>query len=282
MIRLPVDLPLQAALWAIAAMAGLAAWLLTTVAGGALLSLWERVRLYRGSALKAQMARYERGERRLPDALLYGYPDLPWPAIGLGLAGAACAALYLVVGLPYALFAVVLERVPYLLRGMLQREGKQRLRLLVRDFVDDLREAEAIHGSLGKALDALVEAAVQGKRADPVAAVLVYRTRARTAQVTADQVLAQMAADLRSEEMQEVAGQVRLALAGGMRLSEALEAVGSTLSDVIAAEVNVRLQAAPNTYVLPMVIFMFGPLMALMLYPLVLRIVGMLAGGGGL
>jgi pilus assembly protein TadC len=175
------------------------------------------------------------------------------------------------------LVAVVLERAPYLVRGMLRREGQARLRLRIRDFVDDLREAVAIHGSLGKALDALV--ATQGERTDALALVLARRARSRSAQLSADQVLDGMAADLKSPDMHEVAAQVRLALAGGMDLADALAAVTDTLSEVIAAEVNVRLQAAPNTYILPMVLFMFGPLLILMLYPVALRVVALITGG---
>ena len=66
----------------------------------------------------------------------------------------------------------------------------------------------------------------------------------------------------------------RLALAGGMDLARALDTVAETLS-----EVNVRLQAAPNTYVMPRVLFMFGPLLLLMLYPVALRVVALTTGG---
>jgi pilus assembly protein TadC len=135
----------------------------------------------------------------------------------------------------------------------------------------------AIHGSLGKALDALV--ATQDERTDAIALALARRARSRSAQLSADQVLEHMATDLKSPDMREVAAQVRLALAGGMDLAEALSAVADTLSEAIAAEVNVRLQAAPNTYVLPMVLFMFGPLLILMLYPVALRVVALITGG---
>ncbi len=95
----------------------------------------------------------------------------------------------------------------------------------------------------------------------------------------ADQVLTQMATDLRSPEMAEVAAQVRLALAGGMNLAEALDTVADTLTELIAAAVNVRLQAAPNTYIMPMVVFIFGPLLILMLYPVALRVAALIGGG---
>lgn len=262
-----------------AGLAGAGAWLLLYVAGQAMVGLLARVRLYRRTRAAQQLARYQATApaAALPDHVLYGYPDLAWSALGIGLAVVGCLALLPVLGFPGALVAVVLERAPYLVRGQLQREGQARLRLRVRDFVDDLREAVAIHGSLGKALDALV--ALQGERTDPVALALVRRVRSRSAQLSADQVLEHMATDLKSPAMREVAAQVRLALAGGMDLARALDTVAETLSEVIAAEVNVRLQAAPNTYVLPLVLFMFGPLLILMLYPVALRVVALITGG---
>ena len=265
----------------VAGLAGAGAWLLLYAVGQTLVSLVGRVQLYRRSHAAQQLARYQATATvaALPYHVLYGYPDLAWPALGIGLAVVGCLALLPVLGFPGALVAVVLERAPYLVRGQLQREGQARLRLRIRNFVDDLREAVAIHGSLGKALDALV--AAQGERSDALALVLARRSASRSAQLSADQVLEQVAADMKSADMREVAAQVRLALAGGMDLADALAAVADTLSEVIAAEVNVRLQAAPNTYILPMVLFMFGPLLILMLYPLALRVVALITGGSG-
>ena len=271
---------LQTLTLGVAGLAGAGTWLLLLTLGQTLVGLVGRVRLYRRTRAEQQLARYRAvmpATVALPDHVLYGYPDLSWQALGLGLAVVGILALLPVLGFPGALVAVVLERAPHLVRGQLVREGRARLRLRIRDFVDDLREAVAIHGSLGKALDALV--GTQGERADAVALALARRARSRSAQLSADQVLDGMAADLKSPDMREVAAQVRLALAGGMDLAEALSAVAETLSEVIAAEVNVRLQAAPNTYVLPMVLFMFGPLLILMLYPVALRVVALITGG---
>jgi hypothetical protein len=271
---------LQTLTLGVAGLAGAGAWLLLITLGQTLVSLVGRVRLYRRARAEQHLARYRTtapATSTLPDHVLYGYPDVSWQALGLGLAVVGILALLPVLGFPGALVAVVLERAPALVRGQLVREGRARLRLRIRDFVDDLREAVAIYGSLGKALDALV--ATQGERVDAVALTLARRARSRSAQLSADQVLDGMAADLKSPDMREVAAQVRLALAGGMDLAEALSAVAETLSEVIAAEVNVRLQAAPNTYVMPMVLFMFGPLLILMLYPVALRVVALITGG---
>jgi len=264
----------------VASLAGAGVWLLLMALGQTLVSLIGRVRLYRQARAEQLLARYRTtvlAAAALPDHVLYGYPDVSWSALGLSLAAVGILGLLPVLGFPGALVAVVLERAPALVRGQLVREGRARLRLRIRDFVDDLREAVAIHGSLGKALDALV--ATQGERTDAIALALARRARSRSAQLSADQVLDGMATDLKSPDMREVAAQVRLALAGGMDLAEALSAVADTLSEVIAAEVNVRLQAAPNTYVLPMVLFMFGPLLILMLYPVALRVVALITGG---
>jgi pilus assembly protein TadC len=264
----------------VAGLAGTGVWLLLYALGQTLVNLVGRVRLYRQARAEQLLARYRTTvpvAAGLPDHVLYGYPAISWSALGLGLAVVGMLALLPVLGFPGALVAVVLERAPLLVRGQLMREGRARLRLRIRDFVDDLREAVAIHGSLGKALDALV--ATQDERTDAIALALARRARSRSAQLSADQVLEHMATDLKSPDMREVAAQVRLALAGGMDLAEALSAVADTLSEAIAAEVNVRLQAAPNTYVLPMVLFMFGPLLILMLYPVALRVVALITGG---
>jgi len=264
----------------VAGLAGTGVWLLLYALGQTLVNLVGRVRLYRQARAAQLLARYRTTvpvAAGLPDHVLYGYPAISWSALGLGLAVVGMLALLPVLGFPGALVAVVLERAPLLVRGQLMREGRARLRLRIRDFVDDLREAVAIHGSLGKALDALV--ATQDERTDAIALALARRARSRSAQLSADEVLEHMATDLKSPDMREVAAQVRLALAGGMDLAEALAAVTDTLSEAIAAEVNVRLQAAPNTYVLPMVLFMFGPLLILMLYPVALRVVALITGG---
>ena len=260
------------------ALAAAGGWLVVNAAGWGALGLWERIRLYRRSRRALYVMQVQRGTAALSEELLYGYPDLPWRALRIGLVIAGFLVLLPVLGFPGAGMAVVLNYAPLLLRRMLRREGQYRLRLRVRDFVDDLREAIAIHGSLGKALDALLMLYRDNVR-DPLALALARRAAARTAQTAPDQVLQEMAQDLRSAEMREVADQVRLALAAGMDLTQALAAAADNLSEVIAAQVNMRLQAAPNSYVLPMVLFMFGPLMILMLYPVALRVVAMIAPG---
>ncbi len=268
----------QSLVWGVAGLAGCGAWLLLRSLGEATVTLVQRIGRYRQGQAQRQLAQYQTAATdALPDAVLYGYPNVAWSTLGWSLAGGGFLALLPVVGLPGALAAVILERVPYLVRGLLKREGETRLRLALRDFVDDLREAIAIHGSLGKALDVLV--VTHSTRHRALALALARRTRTRGAQVSADQVLAQMATDLRSPEMADVAAQVRLALAGGMNLAEALDTVADTLTELIAAAVNVRLQAAPNTYIMPMVVFIFGPLLILMLYPVALRVAALIAGG---
>ena len=254
-------------------------WLaLAALAYGAV-DLVRRIARLRVSRITVQLRAYEQGQAALPEHVLYGYPDLPWDMAGAVLAVGLFLVLMATAGWPMAALAGLTMRLPHLLRRTFQKEGQARLKLLVRDFVDDLREAYAIYGSLGRALDALVEASQAGGRRDAVALALRARARTRTTQVGADEILAQMAKDLRSEAMQEAADQVRLGLAAGMDLGQALAAVADNLSELIAADVNIRLQAAPNTYLMPMVICMFGPLLVLVLYPLALRIMTLLDSG---
>ncbi len=266
-------------IWLVAGLAALGAWLVVFALGCQSLDLWRRVRALRLSRIARLIRVYEGGAARLPDHVLYGYPDLPWDALGYVLAGLLFAGLLLTAGWPTAAVAGFALRLPHLVRRTLRKDGQARLKLLVRDFVDDLREAYAIYGSLGRALAALAEAAEAGRRSDAVAVALRARARTRTTELGADEILGQMARDLKSDAMQEAADQVRLGLAAGMDLGVALAAVADNLSEVIAAEVNIRLQAAPNTYLMPMVICMFGPLLALMLYPLALRIMALLGSG---
>jgi hypothetical protein len=265
-------------LWAASILVGVGVCLLTFTLGRYLPLIWERTRILTRSRAERDILRYQRGESDLPDHVLYGYPDLPWRTMGMVLAAIGCLLILVTAGPRYALVAVVLERAPWLARRLLRSEGKQRLRLHARDFVDDLREAFAIHGSLGRALSALADVAGQAGRKDAVSVALLRRAQGLSVQTPAEQVLDQLADDLRSADVRQVADHVRLALAGGMEMGEALEAVAATLSETIAAEVNVRLQAAANVYVLPMVILTFGPLMAIGLFPLVLRITALLAG----
>ena len=114
---------------AIAGLAGLGIWLLLNALGHALVALLDRVHLYRRSRLGLQVMHVQAGIAALPDHLLYGYPDISWRAAGIGLAAVGFIALLPVLGFPGALVAVVLERAPYLVRGMLVREGQARLRL---------------------------------------------------------------------------------------------------------------------------------------------------------
>jgi hypothetical protein len=208
-----VSAPLQPTtvlLWVATALTAAGAWLLLNAVGQGAVALGRRIQLYRQSRHALYVMRVRTGDEPLPDALLYGYPRISWQAFGIGLSVAGFLVLLPFVGLPGALMAVVLERAPVLLRGLLRREGQARLRLRIRDFVDDLREAVAIHGSLGKALDALlVTRTAEADDRDPVALALGRRARTRSAQTSADQVLDQMAADLRSADMREVAAQVR-------------------------------------------------------------------------
>lgn len=256
----------------------------TTVASLSVLELaarlWVRLRLLFRPKLEREWIRYTSPEAdALPEHLLYGLPRLPWRWLGIGLAAVGFLIVLVLAGIRYAPMAVVLERVPWLIQRVLRGEGKRRLRLQVRDFVDDLRESLAIHGSLGRALISLAEIAKREGGKGPVPARLLRHARSLSVNAPADQILEQIADDLKSEDMRRVARQVRLALSAGMDLQEALEIVATNLTESIATEVNVRLQSAANVYVLPMVIFTFGPLMALGLYPVVLRIVALLSGG---
>jgi uncharacterized protein YoaH (UPF0181 family) len=261
------------------ALAAFGTWLVLAALGYGAADLVRRIARLRVSRITVRLRAYEQGQAALPEQVLYGYPDLPWDTAGVVLAIGLFLVLMATTGWPMAALAGLTLRVPHLLRRTFRKEGQVRLKLLVRDFVDDLREAYAIYGSLGRALDALVTAAEAGGRRDAVALALRARARTRTTQIGADEILAQMARDLRSEAMQEAADQVRLGLAAGMDVGQALAAVADNLSELIAAEVNIRLQAAPNTYLMPMVICMFGPLLVLVLYPLALRIIALLGSG---
>ncbi len=254
-------------------------WLVLAALAYGGLDLARRIARLRVSRVTVRLQAYEQGQATMPEHVLYGYPDLPWDTAGVILAAGLFFGLLATAGWPVAALAGLTLRLPHLLRRTFRKEGQARLKLLVRDFVDDLREAYAIYGSLGRALDALVQAAEAGGRRDAVAVALRARARTRTTQIGADEILSQMAKDLRSEAMQEAADQVRLGLAAGMDLGQALAAVADNLSELIAAEVNIRLQAAPNTYLMPMVICMFGPLLVLALYPLALRIMSLLGSG---
>ena len=248
-------------------LAGVGVLLLALAATLVLEDVLERVRVYR---LSPVVHRFRRGREERSAATLYGAPDLPWNHLAVGLGVLGVAGLWPLVGFPLALGGLILGGLPLLARRMARAEGETRLRLAVRDFVDDLREAVVLYGSLGPALDALV--AMRGQDGDPLSRALLRHTRLRTQEMSADRVLQEMARDLGNEDLAEVAAQVRLALDAGMALDAALAHVAGVLSERIHADVQKRLAAAPNTYIIPMVATVFGPLFFLVIVPLMMSV----------
>ena len=264
-----------------ASLAGIGSFLLLMGLGLIVLAVWEKVRELRvPRRVRLLISMYQqqgvsyRGE--IPDDVLYGLPPIPWNSVAVVVMAFGGLLGILVMGFTLGMVGLGLGGGVILLRRLLLGQGKERLQRSVRDFADDLRVAVDLWGSLGLALNFLAEFVERQRRRDAVALVLRRYPSQRTQDMSPDEVVRRMARDLRSPEMEHMARQLEAALESGLPLQEALARISSTLSDRIQANVLTRLEAAPNTYIIPMGITMFGPLLILILYPLTVRILSVL------
>ena len=223
-------------------------------------------------------------EETFTEEAILGIEQIPW---GNLYAAAMLAGLALFVGIgPYIPGSrPALLTLPILVWLAKRYLAGQRKRLLVgevRQLLIDVRLHLSLQGSLLLALESIAKI--------PPGTSIVRRALARRMSGGAAgnglEVLERIARDLRSPHLAKVAQRIRAAQqAGGiLDVDQALASAISELSEEIGYQADEQMQRLPLRITLLAMPFLLGPIIILLFYPLVDRILTTLSGvgvGGG-
>lgn len=225
----------------------------------------------------------EKEEHDTEDVIL-GLSNIPWANL---YAAAALAALILFATLgpylPGARLALLgLPGLVWLLKRYLIHQRRRFMAGQVRQFLVDIRLHMSLCGSLLLGLENIARTTGENS---PVYRALQRRMSGGAAKSGLD-VLQQLASDLRSLHLLRVAQRVHSAQqSGGMLgVDQAIASSIEELNDEIAGQAEEQMQQMPTRITLLAMPFLLGPIVILLFYPLVDRILNTLSGtaiGGG-
>jgi hypothetical protein len=227
--------------------------------------------------------KYQSDEKKTEEAIL-GFGDIPWGALYAGTA---------LIGL--ILLAVLGPQLPSIRLGFLALPGlvwlakryliQQRKRFMVgqiRQFLIDVRLHMSLQGSLLLGLESLAKTTVE---TSVVYQRLQKRLQGSSARSGLD-LLNQLADDLKSPQLLRVVQRVQAAQqSGGVSdVDQAIASVIEELNEEIGYQSEEQMQRLPLRITLLAMPFLLGPIVILLFYPLVDRILKTLSGvsiGGG-
>ena len=237
-----------------------------------------------GRLQKLGLGSHEGKEVTLSEDHILGIEHIPW---GNLYAAAMLASLALFVGIgPYlAGTRLLLLTLPILVWLTKRYLAGQRKRFLVgelRQLLIDLRLHLSLRGSLLLALQSIA-------RIPPGSSIVrrvLVRRMSGGAAGNGLEVLERIACDLRSPHLAKVAQRIRAAQqAGGiLDVDQALASAITELSEEIGYQADEQMQRLPLRITLLAMPFLLGPIIILLFYPLVDRILTTLSGvgvGGG-
>lgn len=235
-----------------------------------LLSLLERAYLLRHSAGFRAASMLRRPDSRQDPLRLERYPWL-W----IRLSGVALFVMLSVVLKPALL---ILAPLGYLLpelglRRYLERRVRGKLRLEVRDLLQELRLLLAVGTSLGPAL-AQATRNPDGLLRQTLAAEIGGDVYGRLP----EQILAAVAQRLGSEDLRQTLARLESARQGTESYQEALSEAVAEISASIAEEAEVAVEGAPTRLVAPMLVCLLLPVLILGFYPPLTSVVAAIAG----
>ncbi len=238
----------------------------------------------RGQLQKLGLGSLENKEQSLTEDAILGIEHIPW---GNLYAAALLTSLALLVSIgPYLpgtrLFLLALPILVWLAKRYLAGQCKRFLVGEVRQLLIDLRLHLSLRGSLLLALESIARI--------PPGSSIVRRALAQRMSGGAAgnglEALERIARDLRSPHLAKVTQRIRAAQqAGGiLDVDQALASAITELSEEISYQADEQMQRLPLRITLLAMPFLLGPIIILLFYPLVDRILTTLSGvgvGGG-
>jgi hypothetical protein len=240
-------------------------------------------KLRRSNALKARLEE-QKTAGQVSEAEVLGIAHIPW---GNYYAIAAFVGLVLLALLAQSnsvlRFAVLaLPALVYFARQIILQHRRRAMIWKVRNFLIDLRLHMTIHGSL---LMGLISMSRDSLAASPVYDRLRSRLRGASAE-SGLSILKQMAEDLRSPEFTRAVQQLEAAqVTGGVQdLDAAVAKIIGEIDDEVGYRSEEQMQRLPMRLTLIAMPFLLAPIVILLFYPLVARVIQTLSGvsvGGG-
>ena len=209
---------------------------------------------------------------------LPGIKDIPWGSL---YAAAALMGLFffLVLGPYLPTLRPLFLAFPFLVwlaRWYLYRRQKRFLNGQVRQFLLDVRLHMSLQGSLLLGLESINQTSLKNT---PVHSSLERRLKGASAQ-SGQEILKQLADDLDSPHLQRVVQKIEAArLCGGLTdIDQAISSVINILNEEISYQTEEEMQRLPLRITLLAMPLLLGPIVILLFYPLVDRILKTISG----
>jgi Flp pilus assembly protein TadB len=219
----------------------------------------------RRRTLQSLEALVRRGEREdeslISEEDLHGLPAnlVPWMVLAAGVG--LVVSLLALTG-PARFLGLVGGVAPLLWKNRRLAQARLEVRREVHDLIEEVRLRMPLFGTLAKVLHSIIDEEREG---------IVYRRLSHYSQMIAmdgpEAVLERLAAELRSPELRMLMRRVRAARRGGTPYAEALDAASSEVVEEMQAAAEVEVAGAPLRLMLPMLVCVFPPVLALLLYP---------------
>ncbi len=237
-----------------------------------------------GRLQKLGMSSFLSKEETLSEDAILGIAYIPWSTLYL-VATFIGLGLFIGIGSSFPgtrLAFLALPVLVWLAKRYLAHERKRFLVGQIRQLLIDLRLHLSLQGSLLLAIESIARNSEESS--------IVHRAlRRRSAGGSVGsglEILERMAEDLRSPHLAKVVQRIRAAQqAGGvLDVDQALASAAAELSEEISYQADEQMQRLPLRITLLAMPFLLGPIVILLFYPLVDRILTTLSGvgmGGG-
>lgn len=215
---------------------------------------------------------------------ILGLAQIPWTNL-YALSALVSLSLFVILG-PYLggsrLFLLSLPALVWLLKRYLVYQRRRFMVSQVRQLLVDIRLHMSLSGSLLLGLENIARTSGE---TSPVYRALKRRMSGGSAR-SGLTVLEQLAGDVKSVHLLRVTQRVRSAQqsAGVLGVDQAIASSIEELNDEIAGQAEEQMQQMPTRITLLAMPFLLGPIVILLFYPLVDRILSTLSGtaiGGG-
>src|SRR3990172_1887848 len=238
----------------------------------------------RGRLYALGIGNTDKSEEIKKEESILGLPDIPWGSL---YTAATLTGLILLALLgPYLpgirLGFLALPALVWLFKGYLVQQRKRFMVGQIRQFLIDVRLHMSLQGSLLLGLESIGRTTLE---TSAVYQRLKKRLKGSSARSGLD-LLNQLAEDLRSSQLLHVVQRVQAAQqSGGISdVDQAIASVIEELNEEISYQSEEQMQRLPLRITLLAMPFLLGPIVILLFYPLVHRILKTLSGvsiGGG-
>ena len=241
-----------------------------------------RFRRFRSVANPAQ--RFFDAEQAASDEFtdddLYGLRGIPWPLLRVAGAGLGVALTWMLLGERNPALSVLgLGGIlaPRLIRAYLVRQGQIEIDRQVRSLIFLLRAALAVFGGLRPALEEVA------RRLEPgVVQSRLGHHLERSFAADPATAIEHLAGDIHSEELDHLLLGITAARRGSMGYTEAVVEAADEAGERINEQARVAIEETPMRLLIPMLLLLLPPFLVLSLYPLLARVMALLATPGSM